>query len=259
MQLQSNLLLPLAKAGAVHLLMFILLLTSFHSTIAENPIEIEVSAAPIIKATAVSSDDVKKIVDAKKKRIVDKAQAERDRKKRIRKKAERNAAKKKKLAADKKRKKIADENKRVRDKKRQDDADKKRKAEIAKKQKTDADKKRKADEERRQKIAKEKQAQIDANLRAAKRHKVLTETQKYTALIKDKIRRSWIESGKCVVEIRLAPGGLVIDVSEVSGDVASCRSAKAAVYKAEPLPVSNDRDVFNELRNIRIILDPQEN
>ena len=259
MQLQSNLLIPLAKAGGVHLLMFVLLFTSFHSTVAEKPIEIEVNAAPVIKATAISSKDVKEIVDAKKKNIADKAKAENDRKKRIRQKAERvAAAKKKKIADDKKRKKIAADKKRAADKKV---ADEKKIAAAEKKRQEDLEKKQKAEKERRQKIQKQKeiQAQIDAELSAAKRQKVLTERQKYIALITDKIRRNWIESGRCVVEIKLAPGGLVIDVKEISGDVASCRSAKAAVYKADPLPVSKDRDVFNELRNIRLPLAPQEN
>lgn len=256
---QSNLLLPLLKTGAVHLLMFILLFTSFHNTAKSKPVDVEVNAAPVIKATAVSSADVKKIVEAKKKNIADKARAESNRKKKIRQNA---AAKKKKIANDKRKKKVADDKKKklADDKRKQKLADDKKKI-ADKKLKDDAEKKKKAEEAQRQKIQREKeiQAQVDADIRAAKRQQVLTERQKYIALIKDKIRRNWRPSGKCVVEIKLAPGGLVIDVREVSGDVASCRSAKAAVYQAEPLPVSKDSAVFNELRNIRIILDPQEN
>ena len=105
------------------------------------------------------------------------------------------------------------------------------------------------------------QAQIDAEKNAAKEQQILTELQKYVALIKNKISRNWIignQTGKCVLEVKLATGGFVIDVREVGGEAAICRSAKAAVYKSDPLPVSKDPKVFNRMRTLRLDLDPQE-
>ena len=259
----DSLLYPLISAGIIHILMFGLLLTSFQIESKEPPLDIQIRTAPIIKATAVSSADVEKLVKQKEKRIADVARAERDRKKRIRDKKARAAAKKKKDALNKKRKKAADDKKRKADsdKKRKADAEKKSKADAEKKRKADAEKKRKADAERKKQREREMQAQIDAEMNAVQEQHVLSELQKYVALIKNKISRNWIignQSGNCVLEVKLATGGFVIDVREVGGLPAICRSAKAAVYKADPLPVSKDPKVFNRMRNLRLDLDPQE-
>ncbi len=260
----SNLMMsPLLKSALIHLVMFGLLLVSFNPSISEESLDIQVRAAPIIKATAVSSKDIKELVQQKQDKINAAAKAERDRKKRIKKAADR----KKKAAQDKKRKKLAADKKRKTDadKKKRDKitADKKRTEDLENKRKADADKKRKADEERLRKESEERalQAQVEAELNAAREQRVLTELQKYVALIKNKISRNWIvgsQSGKCRLEVRLAAGGLVIDVIELSGEVAICRSAKAAVYRADPLPVSKDPAVFNKMRTIRFDLDPKD-
>jgi len=262
-QRQDEIVLPLVKAGFVHLLMFLLLLISFQSHSTEQPLEIQVKSAPVIKATAVSSAEVKKQVKQKQQRIDAAARAERERKRRIRKEAER----KKKAAAEKKRKKQRA------DKKRKADAEKKRKADAEKKRKADAEKKRKreAEEKKRrqeaenkrkqQQLEKEMQAQMQAEQNAAKQQQILTELQKYVALIKNRISRNWIvanQTGQCILEVKLAAGGFVIDVREVGGSPAICRSAKAAVYKSDPLPVSKNPDVFNKMRTLRLTLDPQE-
>jgi len=270
-QRQDEIVLPLVKAGFVHLLMFLLLLISFQSHSTEQPLEIQVKSAPVIKATAVSSAEVKKQVKQKQQRIDAAARAERERKRRIRKEAER----KKKAAAEKKRKKQRADKKRKADaeKKRKADAEKKRKADAEKKRKADAEKKRKreAEEKKRrqeaenkrkqQQLEKEMQAQMQAEQNAAKQQQILTELQKYVALIKNRISRNWIvanQTGQCILEVKLAAGGFVIDVREVGGSPAICRSAKAAVYKSDPLPVSKNPDVFNKMRTLRLTLDPQE-
>jgi len=244
----DNILLPLLKAAVIHLLTFGLLLSSFHVVNSEQPLEIQVRAAPVIKATAVSSAEVEKLVKQKKQREDAAAKAERDRIKRkadAKKKRKADADKKrKKLAADKKRKADADKKRKAdAEKKRKADAEKKRKADAEKKRKADAEKKRKADAEKKRKADAEKamQAQIQAEQNAAREQRVLTELQKYVALIKNKVSRNWIvanQTGKCILEVRLGAGGFVIDVREIGGSPAICRSAKAAVYKADPLPVS---------------------
>ncbi|MCP4414154.1 MAG: cell envelope integrity protein TolA [Gammaproteobacteria bacterium] len=268
---QDGLLLPFFKAGFIHLLMFGLLLISFQSSTIEEPLEIQVKAAPVIKATAISSAEVEKLVKQKKQRKDAAAKAERDRKRRIKQAADR----KKKAARDKKRKKVAA------DKKRKDDAEKKRKKEAEDKKRKDAEEKKRREiaEKKRREIAEKKrreeaerirlqqkkereiQAQIVAEQNAAKQQQILTEVQKYVALIKNKISRSWIvgnQTGQCVLEVKLAAGGYVVDVREISGSQGICRSAQAAVYKADPLPVSPKQDVFNKMRTLRLTLDPQD-
>jgi colicin import membrane protein len=59
--------------------------------------------------------------------------------------------------------------------------------------------------------------------------------------------------------VRLAPGGNVIAVSilESSGNSAFDRSAEAAVYKAEPLPVPSG-NLFERFRDVNFVFDPNE-
>lgn len=262
---------PLLKAAGIHLLMFALLFVSFHPTIRENPADLQAKSAPIIMATAISSEVVKKLVEQKQQKKDSVAKAERDRKNRIK----RDADRKKKAALDKKRKKAADVKKRKKldddkklkkaadDKKLKDDADKKRKDDADKKRKADADKKRKDDAEklRKQQLENDRQAKITAERNAVRQRQVLSEQQKYIGLIKGKISRYWIKPNQnevCILKIRLGPGGIVLDVKVKSGLAAVCRSAMAAVYKSDPLPVSKESDVFKKFRNFELVLDPQE-
>ncbi len=83
---------------------------------------------------------------------------------------------------------------------------------------------------------------------------VLTESEKYQALIRDRIYTNLVSGVDARVKIKLAPGGLVIDVSCVEGDAIACKAAQIAIEKSEPLPMSKDPDVFAELRNIDLKL-----
>ncbi|MCB1862933.1 MAG: cell envelope integrity protein TolA [Gammaproteobacteria bacterium] len=62
---------------------------------------------------------------------------------------------------------------------------------------------------------------------------------------------------KCKLRVRLAKGGSVLAVSviESSGSGAFDRSAEAAVYKADPLPVPDDQ-LFEQFRDIIFVFDP---
>ena len=254
----DGLLLPIVKAGLIHIILFGLLFVSFHPNMKQIQSELKANPAHIIRATAISSETVEKLVEKKQQKKNAAAQAERDRKNRIREAAE----KKKKAAQDKKRKKSDRDKKRKADaeKKRKTDAEIKRKADAEKKRKADAEIKRKADAELKRKA--ELQAQLNAKKAAARGRQVLSEAQKYLALVKQKVYRNWIkpnQSGICLLKIRLGPGGIVISVNDVSGLQEICRAAKAAVYKAEPLPVSSDPEVFKKMRIFELEFDPQEN
>ena len=53
---------------------------------------------------------------------------------------------------------------------------------------------------------------------------------------------------KCTIQVKLLPSGEVMDAVVVgsSGDPVFDRSAENAVRKASPLPVPQDRAVFNQ-------------
>ena len=54
--------------------------------------------------------------------------------------------------------------------------------------------------------------------------------------------------------MQIGPGGVVINVSVArsSGNPALDNSARAAVFKASPLPVPDDPDLFNAFRQITL-------
>jgi len=118
-----------------------------------------------------------------------------------------------------------------------------------------AARRRKEELQQRQQSELEQQMQQEQQRLATERKaQVLSEVDKYQALIRDKIYSNLIAGVDAVVSIRLAPGGLVIDVSCQKGDRVACRDALVAVRKSEPLPVSADADVFAELRVIKLTL-----
>lgn len=220
---------------------------------------------------------IKKQEDDSRKRRIE--EEEKIKKAKQRQKDEERKRKQKK-ADDTKKKKAADEKARKKkiavEKKQKADAEKKRKAEAERKRKKkeDAEKKRKEDA-RKKKLAEEKAAQEAlekemeqqmadeaAALSDAKHQQVMNEVDKYVSLITGKIKRNWIKPeklGYCIFRINLAPGGLVVGVSVLQGDKQHCDSGQRAIYKAEPLPVSSDPDVFAELKVIRLTLGEQDN
>lgn len=88
---------------------------------------------------------------------------------------------------------------------------------------------------------------------------------KYKALIVQAISERWIvpvQANKklyCELMIRLAPGGLVLDVqvSKSSGDPSLDSSARAAVLKASPLPVPKEASAFEPFRHFELRVKPE--
>jgi len=109
----------------------------------------------------------------------------------------------------------------------------------------------------------EEQLQAEQAVRQQKRNKqVLSEVQKYQALIKQTIQRNLIvdeamKGQSCRFNIRLASNGLVIQVKELGGDPLVCRAGKAAILKAVELPVSEAPDVYQQLRDINFTFAPE--
>lgn len=92
------------------------------------------------------------------------------------------------------------------------------------------------------------------------------EVDKYKALITQAIGSFWLipatanKDSKVEILIRLAPGGMVLDAQIVksSGDVALDRSARAAVFKASPLPVPTNPEAFASFRQFTLRARPQD-
>jgi len=91
------------------------------------------------------------------------------------------------------------------------------------------------------------------------------EVNKYKALILQTIGRHWLvppnanKKRSAELLIRTAPGGAVLDVQLIksSGDIAVDRSARAAVFKASPLPVPTAPDAFEEFRQFVLKVKPE--
>lgn len=91
------------------------------------------------------------------------------------------------------------------------------------------------------------------------------EVNKYKALILQAISEHWIiptQANKhlfCELLIRLAPGGMVLDVqvTKTSGDPSLDSSARAAVLKASPLPVPSNPDEFDAFRQFALKVKPE--
>jgi colicin import membrane protein len=61
----------------------------------------------------------------------------------------------------------------------------------------------------------------------------------------------------CRLNIKLAFSGLVTNVIILEGQNAICQAAQRAVLKAETLPVSKEQDVFQQLRDINLTVEPE--
>lgn len=91
------------------------------------------------------------------------------------------------------------------------------------------------------------------------------EVNKYKALIIQAISENWIvppQANKklyCELMIRVAPGGMVLDVkvTKTSGDPSLDASARAAVLKSSPLPVPKDSDAFESFRQFVLKVKPE--
>lgn len=202
----------------------------------------------------------KRRVEAEKKRQAEqkKADIEKKRKAELKKKVEAEKARKAEVA--RKKAKAEAERKKA-------EVERKRKAEEARK-KAAAEKKRKAEEARKKAEAeremRERLAAEQERLRAQRDSAMQRMIDEYGLYIKEKVQRSWIRpsgssaSLSCVINVRLIPGGEVVDVKIVrsSGNAAFDRSVEAAVFKASPLPVPKDPEVMEKFRSITFEFNP---
>lgn len=138
------------------------------------------------------------------------------------------------------------------------EAEKKRKeteAKVEAKAKAEAEKKRQEEERRANELAE----QIEAEEQAARDQ---SEIDRFTRLIQTQIENAFTNPQrglKCTLLVKMVPGGDVVDAKVVrsSGNVLFDRRAEIAVHKASPLPVPDDPRLFQQMREIEFIFDPQ--
>lgn len=116
-----------------------------------------------------------------------------------------------------------------------------------------------------EKMLQQQLAQDQAQLTAAKQQQIDREVVRYTALIKQVIGQNWNvpdgtkKNASCILLIRLSPTGTVLNVklARSSGDAVLDRSAEAAVYKASPLPLPNNKELISMFKEIRLTVRPE--
>ena len=108
----------------------------------------------------------------------------------------------------------------------------------------------------------EQLSQEQQALNAANRGRIMSEVEKYQALVHQTIVQNLFDlesfiGDTCRLNVRLAPSGLVIDVRVLDGDEALCRASQAAVLRPDTLPVSDDAEVFAQFKDFNITVIPE--
>jgi colicin import membrane protein len=144
------------------------------------------------------------------------------------------------------------------------------KEKMLKKQKEEAahlaEQKKQAEIERqrqREKVAKQKEEQLADE---KKRQQTLNQVDKYKTLIINAISQNWIippntnKNLSCKFEIMLSINGEVLSVKLIkgSGDPLLDRSAQSAIYKASPLPVPSDKEIFQLFKTVQLTVKPED-
>ena len=244
------------KSIALHLVVAAVLLISV--SFSPSPLPTMATNAPVIEATFI---DAQAIADTKREQAQAEAQAREAEAQRKKKEAQAAAAKRKRAA----------EAKQAREKKQAEEAEFKRQKELEQlaaqkeQQRKEREAKAKADAERKKKEAAENaemerimQEQLaQAAQQQRRRAQVLTEVERYTALIQQTIKRNLYNDdsfkGKvCRLNIKLATTGYVTSIRILGGHDALCRAAESAVRRAEELPVSDAPDVYEQLKDINL-------
>lgn len=165
---------------------------------------------------------------------------------------------KKELAEKKKKEELAK-------KKKEEDLKKKKEAEA--KKKAEALKKKKAEEKKRKqeldKIADEMMQEdelaeeADEARRAARQGQLLTEKQRYVAMIVERVRQSWFTddtmNGKeCIIELKLASNGFVTSLNIVGGDAGVCSAAENAINRVGRFPMPEDPELNQQFRELKL-------
>ncbi|RUO78326.1 cell envelope integrity protein TolA [Pseudidiomarina taiwanensis] len=114
----------------------------------------------------------------------------------------------------------------------------------------------------RERQLQERLAQEAAARRTARMQQIQSELDRYTVLIQQTIQRNFnrdesMRGKQCELTISLSPSGFVKSVTTGSGDTAVCNAAQTAVLRAGTLPVSEDREVYEQMSVIKLTFAPE--
>ena len=243
--------------------------------------------AKVVQAQAVNDAETRKEIERRQQQEREREQQEakkkQDQEQQEAKKKRDQDERERKAAEDQRRQeqvKIAEQKRKEDDKRKAAEADKLRKeekhlAEI--RQKKDTEERRKSAEsslkeqlareekERGEAKAKAEQERNEAKAKAEQEARAQSEMARIEGLIRQKVERNWVRPAgwtkgmECVVRVRLAPTGEVINaaVARTSGNPAFDRSVENAVYKASPLPLSEDKGLFEHFRELELRFRPE--
>ncbi len=252
----------IALSIALHVALVVLLTVSIDF----GPAEVRATGQrkKIVQAVVVDNravdEEVKRLQAAEKKKRLEREQRITE--------AERKAAvaQKKRKAEERRLKELEAERKRLN-------------KQINKDQDRIAEQKRKADEQKKRAEAERKLREQEQAERERKRieralHDDLAaeeavadeqEIDRFVAAIQNRVRQSFtilpgLDGLSCTLRITLIPGGEVskVEVVQSSGNATFDRQAENAVRKAAPLPVPLQPRLFNKMRNISFVFDPQD-
>lgn len=260
-------------AVLVHMAILVALTISVRWTITRTPPVIQAKVVEEPRTGAAEREAARKRAEAEALRRQQederRQKAESDRQRKLEAERERKTQEEQRRAAEAK-KQAAAKRKQEEESRAKAEAEKKRKAEIEKqrvadaKRKEDAAKRRQQEAERhlKEQIAAEETARVDA----ARAARAASEMDRYRAIIRQKVERSWSRPGgssagmQCVVRVRVVPGGEVLSARVVksSGNALFDRSVENAVFKASPLPLPSDAEIFEYFREIEFVFSPQE-
>lgn len=287
----KSLLVALTQSSLLHVCLGALLLFSMHFTPPPKPPQAALPT-PVIEAVTIDQaaleKQVRRIQDDKKRQQLQQQQRVQELERRATEAKAKARAEAKKLSDLRKQRDSANQQAEAAKQRQRQEADKaaalekQRQAKQAEQQQAEqaareAQQKRLREEQKLREQERQKQAAIaraeqervlaeqlqaeQAQRRQVRQQQVLTEVQKYQALITQTIQRNLIVDDSmagrsCRLNIRLASNGLVISVSVLNGDPILCRAAESAVFKAVTLPVSEEPDVYQKLKDINLTVEP---
>lgn len=243
---------PIVYAVLVHLALLALVTIGFRWQ--AKP---ALAPAKAVQARAVNDAETQKEIERRKNLERERARQERERQ-----------------AADDKRRqeqtKITDQKRKDEDKRKAAEAEKKRKddearqAEVKKKKETE-ERRKSAESSLKEQLAREEQERGEARVKAEQAARAQSELARFEGLIRQKVERNWVRPAgwtkgmECVVRVRLAPTGEVINamIARSSGSAAFDRSVENAVYKASPLPLPEDKALFEHFRELELRFRPE--
>lgn len=227
-------------------------------------------AEKIVHAKTVNEPEVNQEIERLKKQEEQQRQQDEEKKRR-------EEAAKKKTEADRK----IEAEKRAKTEKHAEvekkaEAEKKRKSEdqrkladakkLAEKKKDDDARRKDAERNLKEQLAAEEKSRQQQRRQQEQTQQTMSEIAKYEALIKQKVERSWArppnsqKNLECSVRVRLVQSGEVMSAQVVrsSGNDIFDRSVENAVYKASPLPLPEDKSLFDHFRELEFKFRPEE-